>query len=79
MNRYGYALAGSIIAILSSRLYVGLGGPLNFSIDDHVLHHAYYGFGILIFAGMVKLFDRKISMNVISAMIGLGKASLQTR
>lgn len=70
MNRYAYALAGSTIAILSSRLYVGLGGPLNFSIDDHVLHHAYYGFGILILAGIVKMVDRKISMNVISIMIG---------
>ena len=70
MNRYGYAMLGSLVAILSSRLYVVLDGSLNFTFDNHVLHHAYYRFWILILAGIVKIIDRKLSMNVISTMIG---------
>ena len=48
MNRYGFALAGSISAIISARAYVSLGGSLNFSFLGHQLHHLYYGIGILI-------------------------------
>ena len=55
MNRYGFALAGSISAIISARLYVGLGGGLDFSIFNHVLHHFYYGISLLILGGILKI------------------------
>lgn len=58
MNRYGYAMLGSLIAILSSRLYVVLDGSLNFPFDNHVLHHAYYRFGIMVLTGMAKLIEK---------------------
>ena len=48
MNRYGFALAGSLTAIVSARAYVSLGGSLNFTIFNHTLHHFYYGLSILI-------------------------------
>jgi hypothetical protein len=54
MNRYSYSLAGSLTAIISSRLYVGLGGNLNYSFMGHELHHFYYGIALLIIAGILK-------------------------
>ena len=71
MNKYGFALIGSIASIVSARLYVGLGGPLNFSILGHSLHHFYYGVGLLILAGILKL--RKIDLpGLIPFLTGAG-------
>lgn len=69
MNRYSYALLGSILSISSARLYVGLGGPLNFSVLGHELHHFYYGIGLLILAGILKL--KGINPNLIAFIVGL--------
>ena len=48
MNKYGFSLIGSLVAIILSRSYVLLGGSLNFFFIGHELHHLYYGIGILI-------------------------------
>ena len=48
MNKYGFSLLGSLVAIILSRSYVLLGGSLNFFFIGHELHHLYYGIGILI-------------------------------
>ena len=48
VNKYGFALAGSLVAIILSRSYVSLGGSLNFSFLGHELHHLYYGLSILV-------------------------------
>jgi hypothetical protein len=69
MNKYGFALAGSLTAIISGRLYVGLGGSLDFTIFNHVLHHFYYGLSLLIVAGILKRI--KASESLISFIIGM--------
>ena len=69
MNKYGFALIGSISAILSARLYVSLGGSLNFSIFNHTLHHFYYGIALLVIAGILKRI--KASESLISFIIGM--------
>ena len=70
MNRYGFALAGSISAIISARAYVGLGGGLDFSIFNHVLHHFYYGISLLILAGILKV-RNKVPASVILFLTGM--------
>ena len=54
VNKYGFALAGSLVAIILSRSYVSLGGSLNFSFFGHQLHHLYYGLSILILLPILK-------------------------
>jgi hypothetical protein len=54
MNKYGFALLGSLTAILSARMYVALGGSLNYSFLGHELHHFYYGIALLILAAFLK-------------------------
>ena len=71
MNRYGFALIGSISAILSARLYVSLGGSLNFSIFNHTLHHFYYGLSLLVVAGLLRI-RNKVPESLIFFVIGLG-------
>ena len=70
MNRYGFALVGSISAIISARAYVGLGGGLDFSIFNHVLHHFYYGISLLILAGILKV-RNKVPASVILFLTGM--------
>ena len=70
MNKYGFALAGSLTAIISARLYVGLGGSLDFTIFNHVLHHFYYGISLLILAGIMKV--KKVPESLIFFVLGLG-------
>ena len=69
MNKYAFALIGSISAILSARLYVSLGGSLNFSIFNHTLHHFYYGIGLLVITGILKRL--KSPESLISFIIGM--------
>ena len=54
MNRYSYALIGSISAIVSARAYVSMGGNLNYSVLGYQLHHFYYGVALLVIAGILK-------------------------
>jgi hypothetical protein len=70
MNRYRFALLGSLSAIISARLYVGFGGSLNFSFLGHELHHFYYGISLLIFAGILK--RKGVSELLIFFIVGLG-------
>ena len=70
MNKNGFILAGSIVAIVSGRLYVGLGGNLNYSFLGYQLHHFYYGVALLILAGILKL--RKVPESLIFFVLGLG-------
>ena len=70
MNKNGFILAGSIVAIVSGRLYVGLGGNLNYSFLGYQLHHFWYGISLLIFAGILKL--RKVPEPLIFFIVGLG-------
>lgn len=71
MNRYSYALAGSLVAIISARTYVYSGMPLNFTFMNHAIHHLYYGIGLLILAGILKL--KKIDLpGLIFFLIGAG-------
>jgi hypothetical protein len=70
MNKYSYSLIGSVVAIVSARTYVFLGGSLDFTIFNHVLHHFYYGVSLLIFAGILKL--RKVPESLIFFVVGLG-------
>ena len=70
MNRYGFALIGSLSAITSARLYVALGGGLDFTIFNHTLHHFYYGVALLILAGILRI--RKFPEPLIFFTIGLG-------
>ena len=69
MNRYSFALIGSLSAIISARLYVGFGGNLNYSFLGHLLHHFYYGIGLLVIAGILKRI--KASESIISFIIGM--------
>ena len=71
MNKNGFILAGSILAILSGRLYVGLGGNLNYSFLGFQLHHFYYGISLLILAGILKV-RNKAPEPLILFIIGLG-------
>ena len=71
VNKYGFALIGSLTAITSARLYVGLGGSLNFSILGHELHHFYYGITLLIIAAILKI-KSKVPESLIFFIIGLG-------
>ena len=71
MNKNGFILAGSILAILSGRLYVGLGGNLNYSFLGYQLHHFYYGISLLILAGILKV-RNKVPEPLILFIIGLG-------
>jgi hypothetical protein len=71
MNKNGFILAGSILAILSGRLYVGLGGNLNYSFLGFQLHHFYYGISLLILAGILKI-KSKVPESVILFLTGLG-------
>ena len=70
MNKNGFILAGSILAILSGRLYVGLGGNLNYSFLGYQLHHFYYGISLLILAGIMKV--KKVPESLIFFIVGLG-------
>ena len=70
MNRYGFALIGSLGAIISARLYVGLGGGLDFSIFNHVLHHFYYGVALLILGGILKIKSR-VPESVLLFIVGM--------
>ena len=71
MNKNGFILAGSILAILSGRLYVGLGGNLNYSFLGFQLHHFYYGISLLILAGILKI-KSEVPEPLILFIIGLG-------
>ena len=64
-------MAGSILAILSGRLYVGLVGNLNYSFLGYQLHHFYYGLSLLILAGILKI-KSKVPESVLLFIIGLG-------
>ena len=70
MNKNGFILAGSIVAIVSGRLYVGLGGNLNYSFLGYQLHHFWYGISLLIFAGIMKV--KKVPESLIFFVVGLG-------
>ena len=70
MNKNGFILAGSILAILSGRLYVGLGGNLNYSFLGYQLHHFYYGVCLLIVAAILKI-KSKVPESVILFLTGL--------
>lgn len=71
MNRYSYALLGSILSISSARLYVGFGGSLNFSILGHELHYFYYGISLLVLFAILRL--KRIDVpGLISFLIGGG-------
>jgi hypothetical protein len=70
MNKNGFILAGSILAILSGRLYVGLGGNLNYSFLGYQLHHFYYGISLLILAGILKI-KSKVPESVILFLTGM--------
>ena len=70
MNRYSYSLLGSLVAIVSARVYVALGGGLDFTIFNHTLHHFYYGVALLILAAILKV--RKVPESLIFFTIGLG-------
>ena len=70
MNKNGFILAGSILAILSGRLYVGLGGNLNYSFLGFELHHLYYGVSLLILAGILKI-KSKVPESVILFLTGM--------
>jgi hypothetical protein len=70
MNRYGFALISSISAIISARLYVGLGGSLNYSFLGYQLHHFWYGISLLILAGIMKV--KKVPESLIFFVLGLG-------
>ena len=52
-----------LTSIVSGRLYVGLGGNLNYSFLGYQLHHFYYGVSLLILAGILKL--RKVPESLI--------------
>ena len=69
MNKNGFILAGSISAIISARLYVGLGGGLDFTIFNHVLHHFWYGISLLILAGIMKV--KKVPESLIFFVVGM--------
>lgn len=71
MNRYGFALIGSLSAITSARLYVALGGSLNYSFLGYQLHHFWYGVSLLIFAGILSI-RNKVPASVILFLTGLG-------
>ena len=71
MNRYGFALIGSLSAITSARLYVGLGGSLNYSFLGYQLHHFWYGVSLLILAGILRI-RNKVPASVILFLTGLG-------
>ena len=70
VNKYGFALAGSLVAIILSRSYVSLGGSLNFSFLGYQLHHFWYGISLLILAGILRI--RKFPESLIFFTIGLG-------
>jgi hypothetical protein len=69
MNKNGFILAGSIVAIVSGRLYVGLGGNLNYSFLGYQLHHFYYGVSLLILAGIMKV--KKVPESLIFFVVGM--------
>lgn len=59
------------MAIISARSYVYAGGPLDFTLMNHEIHHLYYGIGLLILAGILKL--RKIDLpGLIPFLVGAG-------
>lgn len=70
MNKYAFSLLGSLVAIVSARVYVALGGGLDFTIFSHVLHHFYYGVALLILAGIMKV--KKVPESVILFLTGMG-------
>ena len=70
MNQYSYSLLGSLIAIVSARAYVSLGGSLNFSFLGYQLHHFWYGVSLLVLAAILKV--RKVPESLIFFTIGLG-------
>ena len=70
MNRYGFALAGSISAIISARAYVALGGSLNYSFLGYQLHHFWYGVSLLVLAGILRI-RNKVPESVILFIVGL--------
>ena len=57
------------LAILSGRLYVGLGGNLNYSFLGYQLHHFYYGVSLLILAGIMKV--KKVPESLIFFVVGM--------
>ena len=69
MNRYGFALLGSLSAILSARMYVALGGSLNYYFLGYQLHHFWYGLSLLIVVGILKRI--KASESLISFTTGM--------
>lgn len=71
MNKYGFALIGSLSAIISARSYVYSGGSLNFSLLGHELHHFYYGLSLLIIAGLLRI-RNKAPESLIFFILGLG-------
>ena len=72
MNRYGFALLGSLSAILSARLYVALGGSLNYSFLGYQLHHFYYGLSLLVVAGVLKRIKASESLISFITSMALG-------
>ena len=69
MNKYAFSLLGSLVAIVSARVYVALGGGLDFTIFSHVLHHFYYGVALLILAGIMKV--KKVPESLIFFVVGM--------
>lgn len=70
MNKYSFTLAGSLLAILSARIYVLAWGNLSYSFMGYQLHHFYYGLGLLIVAGILK--RMKAPESLLFFVIGLG-------
>ena len=69
MNKYAFSLLGSLVAIVSARVYVALGGGLDFTIFNHTLHHFYYGVALLILAAILKV--RKFPESLIFFILGM--------
>ena len=67
MNKYSFV--GSLTAILSARMYVALGGPLNYSILGYQLHHFYYGVSLFVVVGIFKRI--KVSESLIYFVVGV--------
>jgi hypothetical protein len=69
MNKYSFTLAGSLLAILSARIYVLAWENLSYSFMGYQLHHFYYGISLLVIAGILKRI--KASESLISFIIGM--------
>ena len=54
MNKFGFALADFLTAIMPARSNVDLGDSLNFSILNHALHHFYHSTCMLIISRSLK-------------------------